>query len=212
MQRTRRQGSSANASPRPYHHGDLAAALKRAALEVIEREGLTALTLRAIAQQVGVTEPAIYRHYASKDALIAAIATDGFHLLADRFDAVPTTGSAAEHLAELGVAYVVFALDHRGYFVTMYGAHVDRLDDDDLRVAGARSFRALAGAVEQVARSGAVGPDLDEVGLARAAWSLVHGVATLTLERELSGPPSRAEVLDLTRAAALRLVAGPARR
>lgn len=208
-------GRQARTSPRrarrPYHHGDLAAALKEAALEVIERDGLAALTLRGIAQHVGVTQPALYRHYASKDALIAAIATDGFNLLADRFDAVPSGGSAADHLAELGVAYVAFALDHRDYFATMYGAHVERLDDDDLHAAGSRSFRALTDAVARSAAAGATGADLDELGLARAAWSLVHGIATLTMEKELPGPPSRAEVLALTRAATLRL-AGAGRR
>ncbi len=66
---------------RGYHHGDLRAALLEAAREVLAKEGVEALTLREVARRAGVTHAAPYRHFADKEALLAAVATEGFAAL-----------------------------------------------------------------------------------------------------------------------------------
>src|SRR4051812_5046168 len=67
--------------PKPYHHGDLHRALIDAALDLIEREGAQALTLRAAARLAGVPQAAPYRHFSDKDSLLAAVAEDGLRAL-----------------------------------------------------------------------------------------------------------------------------------
>ena len=66
-----------------YHHGDLKNALVRSARAQIAEGGAAALNLRALAREVGVTHPAVYRHFASKEVLLEAVAQEGFEELAD---------------------------------------------------------------------------------------------------------------------------------
>ena len=65
-----------------YHHGDLRAALVRAAMELLEESGETALSLRAVARRAGVSPAAPYRHYADREALVSAVAAVGYRELA----------------------------------------------------------------------------------------------------------------------------------
>src|SRR5260370_8363924 len=71
---------------KPYHHGDLRAALIQAGLAILAEEGAQALTLRAAARRAGVSHSAPYRHFADKEALLAAIAEEGFTQLAQRLE------------------------------------------------------------------------------------------------------------------------------
>ena len=64
-------------SERPYHHGDLAAALRKSARAILEEEGLAALSLRSVARRAGVSHAAPYRHYKSREALLADVAVEG---------------------------------------------------------------------------------------------------------------------------------------
>ena len=67
---------------REYHHGDLRNALIQAGLAILAEEGTHALSLRAAARRSGVSHAAPYRHFADKEALLAAIAEQGFNTLA----------------------------------------------------------------------------------------------------------------------------------
>src|SRR4029079_14956503 len=67
---------------RPYHHGDLEAALLRAAGKLLDKEGVEALSLREVARRAGVSHAAPYRHFPERDALLAALAVEGFEWLA----------------------------------------------------------------------------------------------------------------------------------
>src|SRR5215467_776183 len=80
------EGAARAGEPRLYHHGDLRAALIRAGLAILAEEGVQALTLRAAARRAGVSHNAPYRHFADKEALLAAIAEEGFIDLAARVE------------------------------------------------------------------------------------------------------------------------------
>ena len=67
---------------KPYHHGDLRRALVEAAERILENEGPSALSLRAVAREAGVSAAAPYHHFKDKNELLAAIAQEGFELLA----------------------------------------------------------------------------------------------------------------------------------
>src|ERR1700716_647506 len=99
-----------------YHHGDLRAALVRAAMELLEESGETALSLRAVARCAGVSPAAPYRHYADREALISAVATVGYRELAERLAAAHPAPATPEQLASVAVAYVQVALEQPALF------------------------------------------------------------------------------------------------
>lgn len=179
---------------RPYHHGDLRRALITQALELIERDGAAALSLRELARQVGVSHAAPVHHFGDKAGLLTAIATQGFVMLANE---LRRTYARTGSFLEVGVAYVRFAVRHRAYFEVMYRPELYRTDDPDLEAA------------RQHARAVLYGPLADQPDLAPAesrqaglaAWSLVHGLATLLLTGNLPPDTSR-DPAALTRAVA----------
>src|ERR1700730_14074950 len=119
-----------------YHHGNLRPALARAAMELLEESGETALSLRAVARRAGVSPAAPYRHYEDREALVSAIAALGYRELAEGLPAGPPPPSTPEQLASVAVAYVEFALKRPALFRIMFGEPCDR-DNDERNVATA---------------------------------------------------------------------------
>jgi AcrR family transcriptional regulator len=161
-----------------YHHGDLGAALLRAAKELLEEGGETALSLRAVARRAGVSPAAPYRHYADREALVSAVAAVGYQELAERLAAVDPAPATAEQLAAVAVAYVRFALERPALFRIMFGEPCDR-DNDERVVATAAVSLYVRGIVERAF------PQADADALATAVWALVHGLAYLHLDGKL---------------------------
>ncbi|HEY3630436.1 MAG TPA: TetR/AcrR family transcriptional regulator [Jatrophihabitantaceae bacterium] len=167
-----------------YHHGDLRAACLRAALELLEEGGATALSLRAVARRAGVAPSAPYRHYADRDALLSAVAAVGYRQLAERLAAAHPSPSTPEDLAAVAVAYVRFALDQPALFRVMFGEPCDR--DSSERVAATTAISAYVTAI--VARCF---PDSDAEAMSTAVWALVHGLAFLHLDGKLDATRPR---------------------
>lgn len=170
-----------------YHHGDLRQALIEGALALIseKKDGRT-LSLREVARRVGVSNAAPYRHFADKDALLAALAEKGFRMLT----AFLRTGveSADEPLRSLqasGVGYVKFAIAHPSYYRVMFSAfQPGDASCAELNEAGQEAFSVLVDAIVAGQTAGEVKPG-DPQQLAWVAWSLVHGLAMLVIERQL---------------------------
>lgn len=160
-----------------HHHGDLGRALKESALlELDAVPAFTHLSLRAIARRVGVSHAAAYRHYENLDALLDALAVDGFRELAGRL-AAPTTSSPRDAFLLLGQKYITFAIEQPKLFSIMFGRGV----------ASSRRNDALSSAIHSVLKqidpvAKALAPELGwssgkELGV--ALWSFGHGLATL---------------------------------
>src|SRR5689334_20918321 len=96
-----------------YHHGDLRRALIEEAVRTIRAQGVEQLTLRTIGERLGVSRTALYRHFADKEALLAAVSTEGFRTLrlATR-DAWEQQGGGRPGFEAMAVAYVRFAVMH----------------------------------------------------------------------------------------------------
>jgi AcrR family transcriptional regulator len=157
---------------RPYHHGDLRRAILAAAVESIERGGVDALSLRALARRAGVSHAAPAHHFGDRSGLLTALAAEGFGRLADQLDeTLALTGS----FLDVGVAYVRFAVENPAPFAVMFRPELLRDGDPTLAAARTRAWEALAGGVQTAA------PGADAARAAIAAWSLVHGLATLYL-------------------------------
>jgi AcrR family transcriptional regulator len=180
-------------SSAPYHHGDLRAACLRAAMELLEESGATALSLRAVARRAGVSPAAPYRHYANREALISAVAAVGYGELAGYLATAHPSPSTPDDLAAVAVAYVQFALQRPALFRVMFGEPCD--PDSNERVAAVTAISEYVGAI--VRRCFA---DSDPEALSTAIWALVHGLAFLHLDGKLD-TSSPAVVSDRVRAA-----------
>lgn len=164
-----------------YHHGDLKAALLAAARALLDEGGVPAVSLREAARRVGVTPAASYRHFADKEALLTALAVQGFGEFSEAMRAAYETSN--EPFADMGVAYVQFAVSRPGLFRLMFGPAVaDRSRSPELLEAIARST--------QIFESGAktrqdVKPG-DPLAMLRS-WATMHGLATLAIDQMLPG-------------------------
>jgi AcrR family transcriptional regulator len=173
---------------RPYHHGDLKAALLREAEHILERDGLPALTLRAIARAAGVSHAAPNNHFGDLTGLLSELAADGFARFAETLAAAMAEAGAdpRARMRAMGRGYVGFARAHPGLFALMFRS--ERVDP--MRPALRAAIDAARNALRAAAASRA--PDrpltpLQAVAEAAALWSLAHGFAMLLLDGRLAG-------------------------
>lgn len=172
---------------KPYHHGDLRAALIQAGLAILAEEGVQNLSLRAAARRVGVSHAAPYRHFADKEALLAAIAEEGFNLLAAEVEAARARfpASPREQFEESGWAYVRFALAHPDHLRVMFGGLIENpFAYPSLRDAGARAFAGLVEIIQAGQDAEIMVKDEARL-LALIAWTQVHGLALLLIGRQV---------------------------
>lgn len=166
-----------------YHHGDLRRALLDAALARLGEGETGQLKLRALAGDAGVSPTAVYRHFADKEALLAAIATEGFEGL--RRETLAGGEGARDPVARLqgiGCGYVRFARKHPAHYRLMFGPHMlDRERHPELKDAAEASYRVLEEMVREGVDAGVLTPP-DVALLSTAAWSLVHGLAQLSID------------------------------
>ena len=138
----------------------------RAASTLLEKQGLAGISLREAARRAGVSHNAPYRHFSDRDALLAALAAEGFGLLGKAL--------AGKSGRDMGEAYVHFALANPQRFRLMFGGLL-RLDaHPELR----RNAQATYAALERAF----AGYGVDASKAAAAAWSLVHGLSHLLLD------------------------------
>jgi len=169
-----------------YHHGALRPALIAAARALLDEGGPDSVGLREAARRVGVSATATYRHFKDKDALLAALAVEGFREFGV---ALAASESASEPLPAMGAAYIDFALAKPGMFRLMFSPLLSaRRDDEELQTAANAAFATLNRGVGTLA---AAPPNAQIPAAAIAAWSLVHGLSHLILDGVL--PRAEAE-------------------
>lgn len=191
---------------RSYHHGNLRRGLLDEALATIRAEGVDALTLREIGARLGVSRTALYRHFADKRALLAAVAAEGFLTLRQQLVTAWEEGDRGRAAFEaMGVAYVRFAVANPSHYRVMFGGFVDpQASEPEWATEAAGAFEALVDALAALRRDGRVRGD-DTVTMARFVWAVVHGVAMLGIDGQLREPGG---VEELTRYAIERLRTG----
>lgn len=171
-----------------YHHGDLKNALIQAGIEILSKEGVSGLSLRKVARQAGVSHAAPYAHFTDKQALIAAISTEGYHMLHERIEAAAAqyAHDPARQLVEAAWAYVQFALEDPDHFkITLSGVVEREKEYPALVEMSQKSFGAVTRIVEacQAADVLDAGPS---DAMAVSVWSLVHGLVLLLLNDQIS--------------------------
>lgn len=171
---------------RAYHHGNLGPALVDAGLRAIAATGLEGFSLRDVARRAGVSAPAVYRHFADKDALLAAIAVDcaqRIRVMMDEAIALAPPDPLSRFRAQ-GIAYVRFAVRHPHHFRAMSSPGVLARTPPELAQAYDRRRQAETAALAAAQDAGTIAPlPLDELLL--AANAIVHGLASLIVRGEL---------------------------
>ncbi|MDM0078930.1 TetR/AcrR family transcriptional regulator [Variovorax sp. J2P1-59] len=164
----------------PYHHGDLKTALLLYAREQLETASLDALSMREMANAVGVSHSAAYRHFKDKRALLQAVATLGFEemLVSSRGAENAAAADSRARLRTVGLAYVRFGLMYPRQLAHMFSAVSDPQASHELTSAGAELFELLYQLVCEGQREKAIRSD-DARQLAHACWAMVHGLSTL---------------------------------
>jgi AcrR family transcriptional regulator len=169
-----------------YHHGNLRRVLLDAALALIEKQGLGALSLRELARKAGVTHAAPYRHFRDREALIVAIAIEGFQGLG-REMAAATEGLSdpVDRFRALGLAYARYAVTHPAHFRVMFSSELNRSRDSaELTAAGEPTLASLVAVLAEAQAAGELGPG-DPRAMAIPAWSMVHGLSMLLVDGQL---------------------------
>ncbi|MFF5143435.1 TetR/AcrR family transcriptional regulator [Streptomyces sp. NPDC013157] len=172
---------------RPYHHGDLRAALLTSAERTLREKGTAALSLRELARDIGVSHAAPGRHFKDKQALLDALALSGYERLNQALSSADRPDAALEpRMTALARAYVGFAVGNPELLELMYSRKHDPDAGTDLAAAAEHSLRSFVLLVADAQRRGEiVQGDPETVTLTAAAC--IHGLAALATNGTL--PP-----------------------
>ncbi|MGP4086286.1 TetR/AcrR family transcriptional regulator [Streptomyces sp. KR55] len=175
---------------RPYHHGDLRAALLAGAERTLREKGAAALSLRELARETGVSHAAPGRHFKDKQALLDALALTGFERLTET---VVTADDPAlpieERLIRLARAYLGFTIENAALLELMYARKHDPDVSQQLASAMERAIEPFVRLIEGAQQRGEiVAGDPEQITL--LAGATLHGVAAFTAQGTL--PPQAA--------------------
>jgi AcrR family transcriptional regulator len=188
-----------------YHHGDLRDALVEAAIAVLGERGAAAFSMAEASRRLGVAPSAPYRHFADRDALLAAVAVRAAGLLGERLGHATASGSPEQRLAAAAGAYVRFADEQRALFQALAGSGLDK----DRHPEIARAARPVGALFLSAAAELAGGDQAAAARLVSAIVATAHGHATLMLDGTFgSGPEAAEAAAGRAAAAALALIEG----
>ncbi|WP_309089941.1 TetR/AcrR family transcriptional regulator [Phenylobacterium sp.] len=175
-----------SAESRPYHHGDLRRALVDAARRLLEAEGPSALSLRAVAREAGVSPAAPYHHFKDKAELLDAVAHEGWLMLNTRMREAKARQQGRQQLTALGIAYVCFAREHPALYRVMYDAARDK-EALPIDTENPDEESAYCMVRETMVEHGADPTAQTELELATiASWCAAHGLAEMAGFKQFS--------------------------
>src|SRR5690349_6524926 len=177
-----------------YRHGDLRQALLDAGVAMAREGGPDAVVLREATRRAGVSPNAAYRHFADREALVAAVSdaasSASAAVIESEWDSV-SPGSPAEtahaHLRAVGTGYLRFARDEPGLFRAAYTVPSNleqAFSPEKAGPSGRTPFQLLGIAIDEMVSAGLM-PAERRPGAELRAWSAVHGLAMLVLEGPL---------------------------
>lgn len=186
---------------RKYHHGDLKPALLDETARILREEGESALSLRRLASNLNVSRTAPYNHFENKDALLAAVAEEGFR----RFEkAMKDTrrrhrnSTGSETLRALVQTYLRFALNNPEYYDLMYGRKSwhGGAKTESLATTARKVLRQDVERLERLQEKGLISAEVDVVYYERLFWGTMHGISRLCLDGVYSGRMSINKLCD----------------
>jgi AcrR family transcriptional regulator len=190
-----------------YHHGNLKESLVTTALEMLDQNGLEAITLRELASRLGTSRSAIYRHFKGKNDLMRAVILEGFikldQALAPHFD--NTERPLLERFHDMGASYTSFATTNPNLYRLLFGPDMSQereevcqeerpdlhkllnnnADDTFLNAEPEDAFHRLVKIIIE-AQQKELFKEGDPVLFATAIWSMLHGLSMLAIDGNLS--------------------------
>lgn len=199
-------GEAAGLPSKPYHHGDLRNALIRRAAEVLEESGADDISLRSLAKDVGVAHPAVYRHFADKQELMATVLEQAYLRLAHLYLVKATHPDPLVRLQDIAAAYLEFAFESPNTFLAMGGRRLNVTDKfEGLEAAIDASFAPTKATVREAQDAGLFASD-DTRGLAAFYWGALLGVIEQIIRRRIRVSPDNRD--RYIRQIARRIIAG----
>lgn len=194
---------------KPYHHGNLRHDLLAMGECVLAEQGAGGLSLREVARRLQVSHNAPYKHFPTREALLAGMAEAGFEILAERLARAGDGLDDVAAMAARGLAYVTFALERPAVFRLMFSGEIDRAAFPDLQARASETLHAVVGRIHRAFGEAA----LEEATL--GAWAFVHGLTSLMLDGQvpsvLRAGRSDEELAKATLAVMLYAIAGERR-
>ncbi len=174
------------------------AALLHAASQLLEREGMSAVTLRAVGGLAGVSRTAPYRHFADKEALLSAVAAQDLHRLrAAMTGAADRAEGPRARLEAMTAAYVQFALAQPAHYRLMFGSALPKREHVEVQEAGKAALEVLVAAVAEAQQAGEL-PAGDPAALAALLWSAGHGAVDLAINGYAEADKGFGDPADMT--------------
>ena len=193
----------AGSEAKKYHHGDLKPALLDETARILREEGESALSLRRLASNLGVSRTAPYNHFENKDALLAAVAEEGFRRFENAMKDTrrrhrDSTGN--ETLRALVRTYLKFALNNHEYYDLMYGRKSwhGGAQTESLATTARKVMRKDIERLERLQEKGLISADVDVVYYERIFWGTMHGISRLCLDGVYSDRVSINKLCDNT--------------
>ena len=162
-----------------YHHGNLKEELISSACIICEANGHDHMSLRSIAKEANVSQTAPYRHFETKESLLAEVSKRGFEELTDRMKLAISKGnikSANDKFLEMGLAYLEFGLEKRKTYDLMHSPIIDKVQFPELLNAAQGAFDELVQILKELY------PGISEVALGKKCikyWAMMHGLVGL---------------------------------
>lgn len=168
---------------RAYHHGDLRTGLIAETIKMIGAGEFSNVTMRKLAERLSVSRTAPYRHFADKEALFAAVAEEGFLSMCERIRPIQenTIDPPQERLVQMGVEYMLFAIENGAHYKLMFGDNaINYQEYPDVMAAGQQAFRVLLHMVRECQQAGVVRAE-HSIQLTNLIWATGHGFAKLVI-------------------------------
>lgn len=167
----------------PYHHGDLRREMTEAAIVLVEQDGVEALSLRKLAERVGVSQTALYHHFRDKQALLCAVGEAAIERFAGEMQrGMAEAGDLEARFERFVTVYVRFALGHPQLYELLFGRvlwKADGAESEAFRASARASFRSYAEMIISLQAQGRLSPDLNPLRLAQVMWGTLHGLCCM---------------------------------
>jgi len=166
----------------PYHHGNLRLALINASVDIIRAQGVAGLSLRKLADAVGVSRTAPYHHFKDKESLLAAVASAGFEELNRLLQALEINDKRPleEILWQSVIGYLNFAIKHDTEYELMFGSALwQNQQQEEFQRTAKNCFRLYVKLFEQLQQEKRINLQESPLRLAQITWASLHGLARL---------------------------------
>ncbi len=171
---------------RNYHHGDLQSSLITTATQMINEAGIESLSLRKLAERIGVSRTAAYHHFKDKNALLSAIAAQGFTLWQQQAEQTFANEqyTTREKYQQFVHSYVHFASKNPAIYQLMFGNTLWKNNNSsvELKSVAYPSFQYQVQLVKSLQSKGLLPDSESSLRLAQVTWATLHGIAQLVID------------------------------